>query len=263
MGIMKRLLMKEKLPVKRQNLAFKLPLLILLTAILAIVLISQLETSSGGVGFVKRAVIRRFNQIYYDSYVWGKTAYLGIEILQYPTDLWATQEIIAEIKPDFIIETGTHNGGSSLFFADILGKINESGKVISVDIEPNITKASSFPSFRDRVEVIVGDSVSGKVIDSIARRVQNGRIMVTLDSLHTKEHVLKEMVLYSCFVSLGSYLIVQDTAINGHPTLRSFGPGPMEAVEEFLRIRNDFVVDHGREKFLLTAYPSGFLKRVK
>jgi cephalosporin hydroxylase len=144
-----------------------------------------------------------------------------------------------------------------------MDRINEHGKVITVDIDPKIEKASTFATFRNRVEAIKGDSVSPEVISEIARRVGGGTVLVTLDSLHTKEHVLKEMNIYSKFVTAGSYLIVQDTNINGHPVYPTFGPGPMEAVEEFLKNNRDFEVDRSREKFMLTAYPSGFLKKIR
>jgi cephalosporin hydroxylase len=113
------------------------------------------------------------------------------------------------------------------------------------------------------VKVIRGDSVSPEVVNEIAREAGQGKVLVTLDSLHTREHVLKEMNIYSKFVTSGSYLIVQDTNINGHPVYPEFGPGPMEAVEEFLKNNRDFEVDRSREKFLLTAYPSGFLKKIR
>jgi cephalosporin hydroxylase len=88
-------------------------------------------------------------------------------------------------------------------------------------------------------------------------------VLVTLDSDHRMAHVLNELRLYSKFVSVGSYLIVQDTAHNGHPLRTTYGQGPMEALEEFLKENQDFVRDAGREKFLLTFHPRGYLKRVR
>jgi len=113
------------------------------------------------------------------------------------------------------------------------------------------------------VEMIVGSSVDPKVTDQVAQEVLGKKVLVTLDSLHTRDHVLKELEIYSKLVSPGSYLVAQDTNINGNPVLPAFGPGPHEAVQEFLRTHDNFVVDHSREKFLLTFYPGGWLKRVK
>jgi len=146
----------------------------------------------------------------------------------------------------------------------VLDHVNKDGKVITVDIENQLDrKASKQEIFMKRVEFILGDSVSQKVINTIDKKVKNHTVLVTLDSLHTKEHVLKELKLYSNFVSVGSYIIVQDTNINGHPVFPAFGLGPMEAVEEFLKTDDRFIIDHNREKFLITFYPSGYLKRVK
>ena len=87
--------------------------------------------------------------------------------------------------------------------------------------------------------------------------------MVILDSDHSKEHVLKELKIYSEFVSVSSYLIVQDTNINGHPVLPNFGSGPMEAVDEFLKNNISFIRDKNKEKYFLSFNPRGFLRRVK
>lgn len=87
--------------------------------------------------------------------------------------------------------------------------------------------------------------------------------MVFLDSDHQKDHVLKEMIIYSRFVSEGSYLIVEDSNINGHPVYTDFGPGPMEAIDEFLKGNKNFIVDKKMEKFFLTFNPRGYLLRIK
>lgn len=189
----------------------------------------------------------------------GPKRWLGIPSLQNPGDNWLMQEIITELKPDFVIETGTFKGGSSLFYATVLEKINENGKVITVDISPQVEEASKFKIFKERVEVIKGDSVSPEVIKKIAKRVKNHKVLVTLDSLHTKEHVLKELKLYSNFVSLNSYIIVQDTILYK----RDLDDGPMGAIKEFLKTNKNFVIDRSREKFFFTNYLSGFLKKVK
>ena len=87
--------------------------------------------------------------------------------------------------------------------------------------------------------------------------------MVILDSDHTRDHVLRELELYAPLVTPGSYLVVEDTNINGHPVAPEFGPGPMEAVEAFLETTDEFEVDRAREKLMLTFNPSGYLRRVE
>jgi cephalosporin hydroxylase len=208
-------------------------------------------------------VNEKFLVNYYSSNVWMNTKWLGVESAQTPTDNWSMQEIISEVKPDYIIETGTLNGGTTAFYAAVLSFVNDNGKVITIDIEPHVEDASKLKVWKDRVELITASSVDPKVTDHIAQEVQGKKVLVTLDSLHTRDHVLKEMEAYSKLVSPGSYLVVQDTSVNGHPLLPDWGPGPMEAVQDFLKTHDNFIVDRSREKFLLTFYPGGWLKRVK
>jgi cephalosporin hydroxylase len=145
----------------------------------------------------------------------------------------------------------------------VLSNVNPQGNVITVDIESSAGQASKRALWQQHVEAIIGSSVDPKVTDHIAQEVQGKKVLVTLDSLHTREHVSKEIEIYSRLVSPGSYLVVQDTNINGNPVRSDFGPGPYEAVQEFLRTHDNFVVDRSREKFLLTFYPGGWLKRIK
>ena len=211
----------------------------------------------------ERNVAEKFQELYYDSAVWFNTRWLGVRSQQAPTDNWSMQEIIAEIRPDYVVETGTANGGTSLFYAAVLSYVNPEGRVITIDVEPHVEDASKLPLWKQRVEMIVGSSVDPKVTDHISQEVSGKKVLVTLDSLHTRDHVLKEMEIYSKLVSSGSYLVVQDTNINGHPVGAGWGPGPMEAVDDFLKTNDNFVVDRSREKFMLTFYPGGWLKRVK
>jgi cephalosporin hydroxylase len=207
--------------------------------------------------------IARFTQIYHTQNIHNRTKWLGIQTQENPCDLWAIQEIITEARPDFVVETGTYKGGGALFYASVLRNIGGRGKVITVDIELQHEEAAELELFRDRVEFIEGSSVSDEVINKIAARIKGARVMVTLDSDHHMSHVLKELRLYSKFVSPGGYLIVQDTSHNGHPLRTNYGKGPMEALEEFLKENKDFERDASREKFLLTFHPKGYLKKIR
>jgi len=209
------------------------------------------------------SITERFQVLYYNSEIWKKTTWLGVSSEQTPNDNWAMQEIISEIQPDYIVETGTLFGGTTLFYAAVLSQVNPNGKVITVDIEPHVEGASKQPLWQRSVELVVGSSVDPKVTDHIAQEVQGKRVLVTLDSLHTRDHVLKEMEIYSKLVTPGSYLVVQDTNINGHPVYPSFGPGPAEAVQQFLQTHDNFMVDRSRQKFMVTFYPGGWLKRTR
>ncbi|MGZ7046570.1 MAG: CmcI family methyltransferase [Candidatus Aminicenantales bacterium] len=209
------------------------------------------------------ARVNDFIKLYHGLRIYRQTKWLGIYTWENPCDMWAIQEIITETQPDFIVETGTFKGGGAVFYASILQFVNPSGKVITVDIKPQFEEAARLKLFQERVEFIEGSSVADDVIARVAARVKGARVMVTLDSDHHMKHVLDELRLYSQFVSPGGYLIVQDTAHNGHPLRTWDGKGPMEALEEFLAENKDFEQDQSRGKFLLTFFPGGFLKRVR
>lgn len=201
-----------------------------------------------------------FHKLFYYSFFCNSGTpniyWMGVPVMKCPLDMWIYQEIIYETKPEVIIETGTASGGSALFFASIFDLI-KSGQVITIDIADNCK--ISHP----RIKKIIGNSVSNEVINKVEKLVKNKKTMVVLDSDHSKTHVLREMEVYSKFVSLGNYLVIEDTNINGHPVLPGWGDGPMEAVREFLRTNDEYEIDYTREKFFLTFYPCGFLKRIK
>lgn len=198
--------------------------------------------------------------------------WLGRPIIQFPQDIMAMQEIIWEVKPDLMIETGIAHGGSLIFYASLLELIGR-GEVLGIDIDirkHNRKEIEKHKMFK-RIKMIEGSSVDKKVIKKVKKIVQkHKKIMVCLDSLHTHEHVLKELNLYSKFVSKGSYLVVFDTIIEYFP--KGFfknkpwdkGNNPATAVKEFLKKNKNFIADKNIEnKLLITCAPGGFLKRVK
>lgn len=208
---------------------------------------------------VEPALTRDFHVLYYGNRwrTWRNTFFLGVPVYKCPLDLWIYQEIIHELKPDLLIECGTAQGGSALFFASLCELVGR-GRVISIDI----SRTPDGPR-HPRLEYLVGSSTSHEVIRAVQQAAsQRTCVMVVLDSSHEKEHVLAELRLYSPLVTKGSYLIVEDTNLNGHPVRSDFGPGPMEAVQEFLAETDAFVIDTTKEKFHLTFNPHGYLKRV-
>lgn len=210
-------------------------------------------------------------QIIRTNYIFN-FSWLGRPVIQLPQDLMAMQEIIWKIRPDFIIETGVARGGSLIFYASMLEMIGK-GKVIGIDIdirEHNLAEIKDHPLFH-RTTLIEGSSVSQDVIAQV-KTITSGAesVLVSLDSNHTHEHVLKELELYTPFVSKGSYCVVFDTAVEDFsrefPILdRPWGPGnnPKTAVWEFLKTNDRFVIDKDIEtRILLTAAPDGYLKRI-
>jgi len=212
----------------------------------------------------RQEILDRFHQMFYDGpNTWHESQWLGIETLQNPNDVWITQEIIVEVAPDFIIETGTRRGGSAILWAMIQREVNPEGKVITIDINPVEEPVTKLAIWRERVEFRHTSSVDPDLVAELAERVRGKKVLVILDSDHRENHVYQELTAYGPMVSLGSYLIVQDTNVNGHPVVSDFGPGPMEALERFLSETNAFEVDASRERFLFTMHPRGYLKRVK
>jgi cephalosporin hydroxylase len=203
--------------------------------------------------------IRAFHELYYNSRetTWKDTRWRGVRAQKCPLDLWVYQEILHEVQPDLVVETGTAEGGSALFLASMLDLLGR-GAVVTIDV----VHRPDYPR-HPRITYVHGSSTDPVIVADTARRVDPGaRVLVILDSDHSKDHVLNEMRAYAPLVSTGSYLIVEDTNINGHPVLPEFGPGPWEAVEEFLETSDQFEVDRSREKLLLTFNPMGYLKRV-
>jgi cephalosporin hydroxylase len=205
-----------------------------------------------------RSITEQFHEQYYESGVWRNTFWLGVETFKCPLDLWIYQEILFELRPRYIIECGTAAGGSALFLAslcDLLG----SGEVITIDIEERANR----PLHR-RIKYLRGSSLEQGLVDEVKALIKDaGPVMVILDSDHRKEHVLGELRIYSEMVTAESYLIVEDTNVNGHPVLQTHGAGPMEAVEQFLRETSEFAPDCAREKFFITFNPKGYLRKLK
>jgi cephalosporin hydroxylase len=189
--------------------------------------------------------------------------WMGIPTVQNPFDVWITQEILVEVKPDVIVESGTLFGGSAALWAMLLEQVNPEGRVVTIDVEDRATEARQLPLVRRRVDFLTGSSTDPQVVAQVLRHVEGKRVLVVLDSTHEYDHVLAELEVYAPVVSVGSYLIVQDTFVNGHPVESDWGPGPMEAVADFLAADDRFQVDPSRERLLFTFCPNGYLRRLR
>lgn len=212
----------------------------------------------------EQELVSSFTKLYYRHWfadrIGGRgsvsVGWLGQLVQKCPTDLWTFQEIIVETLPDVIIETGSCLGGSGYFMAtlcELLGR----GRVVSIDIEsrPNLPTHS-------RLEFMVGSSVDPNVVAQVKTGLAAGaRVMVVLDSDHSAAHVRAELAAWAPMVTEGCYLIVEDTAVGGNPILPEYGPGPLEALREFLVEHSEFEADRSRERFLLTLSPGGYLRR--
>jgi len=208
----------------------------------------------------EKSIVEKFHKLYYDSRkrTWNNTFWLGVTCQKCPLDLWIYQEIICDLRPDIIVECGTAVGGTSLFLASLCELINN-GKVISIDIEDRPVRPQ-----HERITYLCGSSISEEIIQHVKKFTNNGdKVIIILDSDHTKKHDLQELKIYSKLVTPGSYIIVEDSNVGGHPVKPRFGAGPMEAIKEFLEENENFITDKTREKFYLTFNPNGYLKKIK
>jgi len=199
-------------------------------------------------------------------------SWLGRPIIKFPSDILIAQEIIWNVKPDLIVETGIAHGGSLIFSASMMELLGGKGHVLGIDIdirEHNKVEIEAHP-LSNRITMIEGSSVDKTVFERVTSFSKKyNRILVFLDSLHTHEHVLAELVLYSEIVSIGSYIILPDTFIEYFPDNYfsdrpwNVGNNPKTALMEFLGKNSNFQVDRKMcNKLMITEAFDGYIKRV-
>lgn len=212
--------------------------------------------------------------------------WLGRPIIQYPQDIVAMQELIWQVKPDLIIETGIAHGGSLVFSASMLALLDMDDAIragttldpnkskrkvlgVDIDIRKHNREAIEANPMYSRIEMIEGSSIASEVIERVRQIAKNySRILVFLDSNHTHDHVLAELNAYAPLVTIGSYCVVFDTLIEDMPDAmfpdRPWGRGnnPKTAVWEYLASHPEFEIDKSiPNKLLITVAPDGYLKR--
>ncbi len=216
-----------------------------------------------------KSILKEYNSIYkktlrewliyhHKEIVFNRMKWMGVRILKNPMDLWIYQEIIFESQPDFIVEIGSANGGSTLYLANILDCINN-GNIISIDID-----RSAYNISHKRVVEITGDSLDKAIVEEVKRICHGKKVLVIHDGDHSEESVYKNLVEYSGLVTQGSYFIVEDSIIDVFTPAEGIGghSGPLNAVTEFLKNDKSFIVDKDKERYLLTYNQCGFLKRI-
>ena len=213
--------------------------------------------------------------------------WMGRPAIQFPNDVWAMQELIWEIKPDLIIEAGIAHGGSLVCYASMLAMLDvaeavESGGVmdprktkrkvlgLDIDIRAHNREAIERHPMRPWIQMIQGSSIAPALVSQVHEISKDyKRILVSLDSNHTHDHVLAELQAYAPLVSQGSYCVVFDTIVEDMPPAlspdRPWGPGnnPKTAVWEYLKSHPEFQIDEDiHNKLLITVAPDGYLKRI-
>lgn len=210
------------------------------------------------------------------SYVYN-FSWMGRPIIQNPIDIMAMQEIIWEVKPDLIIETGIAHGGSLIFSASMLelnaacgGPGDAEVLGIDIDIRPHNREAIEKHPMSRRITMIEGSSIAAEIVAQVKEKAKGKqRILVCMDSNHTHDHVLAELQAYAPLTSVGSYCVVFDTFVEDVPADvfqdRPWHPGnsPKTAVWEYLKSHPEFEIDKTiHNKLLITVAPDGYLKRV-
>jgi cephalosporin hydroxylase len=228
-------------------------------------------------GLVEDSDIQALSRIWLREITRHKYAYnftwMGRPIIQFPQDMIAMQEIIWNVKPDLIIETGVAHGGSLIYYASLLEMIGGEGYVLGIDIDIRAHNRAAIVAhpMHKRIRLIEGSSIADDVLGEVALQAKKAqRVLVVLDSNHTHAHVLAELKGYAPFVTRGSYLVVFDTLLEDMPDDLvqdrpwSKGNNPKTAVMEFMKGTDRFENDRELEaKILITVAPDGYLKCVK
>ena len=198
-------------------------------------------------------------------------SWMGRPIIKYPNDILILQEMIWNLKPDYIVETGIAHGGSIIFSASMLELLGH-GEVIAVDIDirqHNREEIEKHPMAK-RITMIEGSSIDPEIVNAIKEKVKGKKVLVCLDSNHTHDHVLEELLMYADMVNVGSYIVCPDTFVEFFPKGYcddrpwDVGNNPMTALIAFLKENDDFIIDKDIDnKLMITEGFDGYLKRIK
>jgi cephalosporin hydroxylase len=204
-------------------------------------------------------------------------AWMGRPIIQLPEDMIRIQEVIFNVKPDVIIETGIAHGGSLIFYATLC-KVMEKGRVIGIDIEirpHNRIAIENHFLYNDFIEMIEGSSTSEDIIKQVQSKIkENEKVLILLDSNHSKQHVMNELNAYAPMVSLNSYIVATDgimELVQGLDRTEDDWDwnNPKAAAIEFVRNNPNFIIEEPKfqfnESFIeerITYWPFSFIKRI-
>ncbi|MBP6831614.1 MAG: cephalosporin hydroxylase family protein [Deltaproteobacteria bacterium] len=206
------------------------------------------------------------------SFTW-----MGRPIIQLPEDMVRAQEVIYRVKPDVIIETGVAHGGSLIFYASLFKMMGNAGRVIGVDIEvrPHNRAAIEAHELSPSISLVEGSSIDPTIVERVRSMIKPGeKVLVLLDSNHTKAHVAAELEAYASMVTAGSYIVATDGLMQyldnvprGKPEWKD--DNPTAAAREFaashaefeLQEPPPFVFNEGEVREHITHWPGAWLMR--
>jgi cephalosporin hydroxylase len=198
-----------------------------------------------------------FTNAYYRSLAWQQTRWIGQPVANAPTDLFAYQELLSDVRPDWVVTTGGSDGGRALFLCTICDLLDH-GQVL--DVSPG---AKAGRAEHPRLSYITGLAHDASVVEDVRRRVgTDARVLVILGTRGPRDRTGREFEAYAPMVPVGSYVVIEHTALNGFPVDASFGPGPHEALRRIMNVHGGFSADSAREAHAVTLNPGGFLRRV-
>jgi cephalosporin hydroxylase len=199
-----------------------------------------------------------FTDALWRSLAWRDTTWLGHEIETLPTDLIAYQEILTRVGPDWIVDVRTGSGARALFLASVCELLGR-GRVVSVDSKPRDDRPQ-----HPRITYVTGEPMDADTVRQVHDMVgAPANAVLLLGARGTRQRILKELQAYEALVPVGSYVVIEDTIVNGHPVWPSFGPGPAEAIKTVINTRGDLAPDPTLQRYGVTFNPNGFLKRLR
>lgn len=198
-------------------------------------------------------LLQKYHEVWYNAeHTWHYTHFLGVGLMKCPNDLWMYQALMAQFRPRTVIETGTYQGASALWFAFLMDMLRiEGGRVFTIDV------ADQRKCGHPRITFLDGDSTDPALVEAVKEQVE-GPLLISLDSDHSSQHVKRELDLWAPLCQLGDWMVVEDTNISWDEQLGARG-----GLEEYLRAHpGEWQQDVLCERYLLTMNPGGWLQRV-
>jgi cephalosporin hydroxylase len=203
-------------------------------------------------------LLQRYHDLWYESgHTWHYTHFLGVGMMKCPNDIWMYQDLMTKLRPQIVIETGTYQGGSALWFAFLMDMLRiEGGKVLTIDIKDY---RKTWMVEHPRITFLDGNSVEPEIVDYVMQSWPDGPALVVLDSDHSADHVYNELSVYAPLLRVGDWLVVEDTNIGWEGE-----PGARGGVQRYMDEHpGEFVQDILSERYLLTMNPGGWMQRVR